>query len=144
MTTKRQEVPFSQNAFLWSTKQQRQVETTKTFVKTDGTVYSEEIFMPSAHGFAALMIQATYTEGVPNGGVALTIKASYKYPGTSNWSTGVQIAAETGGTGTEVLVYRLDAALALNWIPNTIIRFEFSIPSGQDADQVVLKGRYIV
>jgi hypothetical protein len=144
MSTKRQEVPFSQWIPLWTQNTLKLIETTKTLVKSAGTVYSEEIFMPSAHGFAVLMVHSVFTEAVPNGGVALTIKASYKYPNTNDWSTGVQIATETGGTGTKVYTYRLDAILALNWIPNTPILFEFSIPSGNAADQAVLKGRYVV
>jgi hypothetical protein len=144
MSTKRALIPFTQSRFLFSEKQQRIKETTKTLIKSSGTVYSEEVYAPSEHGFGSVLIHAIYTEAVPNGGVAMTIKVSYKFPGTSNWSTGVTLATLTGQTGTKVHTYRLDATLGINWIPNTTMRYEFSIPSGSDADQVVLKGRHIV
>lgn len=144
MSTKRALIPFTQSKFLFSLNQQKVRETTKTLIKSSGTVYSEEIYAPSEHGYASVLIHAVYTEGVPNGGIALTVKVSYKYPETSNWSTAVTLATLTGQTGTKVHTYRLDAVLGLNWVPNTTLRYEFSIPSGNDADQVVLKGRHIV
>lgn len=145
MSTKRALIPFSQGKFLFSEKQQGIKETTKS-VTHGNTIYSDEIFAPSEHGFASLALQ--YVVDVLDSTGSCVVGIQYRIPGTSTWTTAVTIATLNAATPVKGVsngaTYRLDAILNVNWIPNIQTRISFAFTGTDDSDQMTFKGRYIV
>lgn len=144
MTTKRAKSPISQNFPLFTSGGRADgPPTSVSFTKVDASKESREIFISSEHTYGVLAFKATFTEG-GSGGVALTIKIKYKVPYTDTFGDEITIAELTNQSGTIGKHYRLDYVLGINWMPNTPLKYVFSIPSGDNGDAVEIEGVHIV
>lgn len=138
-------IPFTQSVPLFTVNRLGLAEESKS-VLHGNTIYSDEIYAPSDHGFASLALQ--YVVNVLDSTGSCVVGIQYKIPGTSTWTTAVTIATLNAATpvkgANNGVVYRLDAVLNVNWIPNIPSRISFVFTGTDDADKMTFKGSWIV
>lgn len=144
MSTKRSLLPLTQNVPLFTVGQLPDGKPTTKVVSHGETKYSNEIFRPSEHSFAAIGIKYV-VDASSNGTATITIKIEYKVPRTDQFSDAITIAtlSEVSDVVTGGKMYRLDAVLNINWIPNVPFRISFTV-SAAGSDNVTFEGAYIV
>ena len=114
MSTKRAIIPFSQSRPLKTVGGLVDGKQTSMTFAANGSVSSNELLIPSDHGFGTLGFVISPTTSTVN----MTVKIKYKIPGTSVFTADITIDTVTGAVATSGYFWRLDVKLNVNWVPN--------------------------
>lgn len=133
MTTKRSVLPFTQTIPLFTERNLPDKGSVWKSIEANNEVESREIFLMSEHPYGVLILAIDPDGDDP---VIIDVSIRYKVRGTNIFTEPITIGTIEVAEEPSGIVWRLDAKLGMDWMPNTPYKVTFKEKGGLSNAQI--------